>query len=96
MLMPNHSRSSTVTSPSRPRVARKAKASGTPAKFEATPEKVITGPRSQRGRSPRVTAQATAKPMTQPRKAEAKLMRIEIQKEPRIDGVKRLRDVLRA
>ena len=56
MLMPNHSRSSTVTRPSRPRVARKAKASGTPAKFEATPEKVSTGPRSQRGRSPSVTA----------------------------------------
>ena len=30
-----------MTSPSRPRVEMKAKASGTPAKFEATPEKVI-------------------------------------------------------
>ena len=95
MLMPNHSRSSTVTRPSRPRVARKAKASGTPAKFEATPEKVITGPRSQRGRPPRVTAQATAKPMTQPRKAEAKLMRIEIQKEPQDRRGEEVADVLR-
>ena len=90
MLMPNHSRSSTVTRPSRPRVARKAKASGTPAKFEATPEKVSTGPRSHFGRSPSVTAAATAKPIRQPRKADAKLIRIEIEKAERIERVKRL------
>ena len=41
--------------------------------------------------SPSVTAQATAKPITQPRKAEAKLMRIEIQNDARIAGVKRPR-----
>ena len=79
-----------MTSPSRPSVARKANASGTPAKFEATPENVITGPRSQCGSPPNVTAQATAKPMMQPSSAEAKLMRIEIQKEPTIAGVNRL------
>ena len=43
-----------MTSPRRPRVAMKAKASGTPAKFEATPEKVIMAVRTQRG-SPLIT-----------------------------------------
>ena len=47
---------STVTSPVGPSVARKAKASGTPAKFEATPEKVVSIGRSQRGRPPITTA----------------------------------------
>ena len=40
-MKPNTELSSTVTRPSRPSVARKAKARGTPAKLEATPEKVI-------------------------------------------------------
>ena len=39
-LMPNSVFSHRVTSPAGPSVAMKAKASGTPAKFEATPEKV--------------------------------------------------------
>ncbi len=37
-----------MTRPVRPSVARKAKASGTPAKFEATPEKVRSVERTQR------------------------------------------------
>ena len=39
-LMPNSVLSHSVTSPAGPSVAMKAKASGTPAKFDATPEKV--------------------------------------------------------
>ncbi len=84
--MPNQSRSRIVTSPSRPSVARKAKASGTPAKFEATPEKVVSGPRIQPGSPPIVIAQAMKKPIRQPSSAEATLIRIEIEKAARIDG----------
>jgi hypothetical protein len=40
----------------RPSVARKAKASGMPAKLEATPENVITKERIQSGRPPSVMA----------------------------------------
>ena len=43
-----------MTSPSRPRVEMKAKARGTPAKLEATPEKVIMDVRTHRG-SPLIT-----------------------------------------
>ena len=60
-------------------MARKAKASGTPAKFEATPEKVMTGARTTAAARRAITAQATQKPMTPPRSAEARLIRIEIQ-----------------
>ena len=63
MLKPNSLCSSTVTRPSRPSVARKAKASGTPAKFEATPEKVSVAERIQSGRPPRTMAMAMAKPI---------------------------------
>ena len=71
--------SSTVTRPSRPSVARKAKASGTPAKFEATPENVIVAERTQRGSPPRTMAMAMASPTIAPRMAEARLILIEIQ-----------------
>ena len=45
----------TVTKPSWPRVKMKARASGTPAKFEATPENVMRAVRRKRGRPPRIT-----------------------------------------
>ena len=77
--MPKTVLSSTVTRPSRPSVARKAKASGTPAKFEATPEKVSVAERIQFGRPPRTMAMAMARPMKAPRMAEARLILIEIQ-----------------
>ena len=48
--------SSTVTRPVRPSVARKAKASGMPAKFDATPLKVIKVGRIQLGRPPSTAA----------------------------------------
>ena len=51
----------------------KAKASGTPAKFDATPLNVISVGRSQSGRPPRSAAIANAKPISAPKKAEATL-----------------------
>ena len=51
----------------------KAKASGTPAKFDATPLKVISVGRSQPGRPPRSTASASARPTSAPKNAEATL-----------------------
>ena len=51
----------------------KAKASGTPAKFEATPEKVISVGRSHSGRPPRNTASASSRPNSAPKNAEAAL-----------------------
>ena len=77
--MPSWVLRNTVTMPTGPSVARKAKASGTPAKFEATPEKVSSGPRIHCGSPPSTTAAATAKPIPQPSSAEATEMRIEIQ-----------------
>ncbi|MNL75933.1 hypothetical protein D3C87_2018140 [compost metagenome] len=71
--------SMTVTRPSRPRVEMKAKASGTPAKLDATPEKVMTAARSPSGRRPRMIASAIARPTRAPNMAEAPEMRIEIQ-----------------
>ncbi len=76
--------------PAGPSVAMKAKASGTPAKLEATPEKVIRGPRMDCGSPPSTIAADMAKPIRQPMRAEAKLMRIEISKAAMIDGVNRL------
>jgi hypothetical protein len=52
--MPNSVRSKTVIMPTRPRVEMKAKASGTPAKLEATPQKVVMNPCTKRGSPPRV------------------------------------------
>ena len=60
-------------------MARKAKASGTPAKFEATPEKVSVAERIQFGRPPRTMAMAMARPTNAPSSAEARLTLIEIQ-----------------
>ena len=79
MLMPTSVLSSTVTRPSRPSVARKAKASGTPAKFEATPEKVSVAERIQFGSPPRTMAMAIARPAKAPMMADAKLIFMEIQ-----------------
>ncbi len=64
--------------PSRPSVAMKAKASGTPAKLEATPEKVITAERRPRGRAPRISASVISSPNTAPSSAEAAEIWIEI------------------
>ena len=60
-------------------MARKAKASGTPAKFEATPEKVSVAERIQLGRPPRTMAMAMASPAKAPISEEATLTLIEIQ-----------------
>ena len=57
----------------------KAKASGTPAKLEATPEKVSVAERTQDGNPPRMTAIAIARPTSAPSIAEARLMRIDTQ-----------------
>ena len=51
-----------MTNPERPSVNTKARASGMPAKFEATPEKVMSAPRIRRGRPPEITAYASRNP----------------------------------
>ena len=51
----------------------KAKASGTPAKLEATPLKVISVGRTQPGRPPRSAASASTRPKSAPSAAEAAL-----------------------
>ena len=66
MLKPNSVFSSTVTSPSRPSVARKAKASGTPAKFEATPEKVSSVGADPARAGRRARRRGEAKPISAP------------------------------
>ena len=63
-----------MTIPARPRVEIKAKASGTPAKFEATPEKVVMEGRTNFGKPPSVTAYAKKKPKMPPPSAVTKLM----------------------
>ncbi len=60
-----------MTRPSRPSVARNAKASGTPAKFEATPEKVMASERIHDGSPPRATASASSRPTSTPMPADA-------------------------
>ena len=60
-------------------MAMKAKASGTPAKLEATPLKVMVASRKTEGSPPRITAMAMARPMMQPPIAEMTLSLIEIQ-----------------
>jgi hypothetical protein len=47
----------------------KAKASGTPPKFAATPENVVSGPRIQRGAPGESAAYAVKTPMRPPRTA---------------------------
>ena len=55
-----------MTSPVAPSVNVNASASGTPAKFEATPEKVISAAPRKRGSPPRMTAYASRKPKIPP------------------------------
>ena len=62
-----------MTTPIGPSAAMNAKASGTPAKFEATPEKVIRVGRTQSGRPPRTAAKARTRPNTPPSADEAAL-----------------------
>src|SRR6185295_7265804 len=91
MLKSNRLTRSTVTRPNRPSVARKAKASGTPAKFDATPENVRRVGRTQRGSPPEIAAYATKKPMTAPPIADAALTWMLIQYALRMVGWKRSR-----
>ena len=77
--MPNVSSRNAVTSPVGPMVAMKAKASGTPAKFEATPLKVVSVGRRKRGTRPITTAWARKKPAMAPSSAEARLTLMLIQ-----------------
>ena len=87
--MPASRHSSAVTSPARPRVARKAKASGTPAKFEATPASVSDAGRTQRGSAPPRNASATASPPAAPSTAEPALMTMLTRNASMTDGVNR-------
>jgi hypothetical protein len=57
-------------------VATNANASGTPAKFDATPENVISMERSGLGSPPIVTAYASKKPKMPPPMAVTALMRM--------------------
>ena len=52
--------------PSGPSVAMNAKASGIPPKFAATPEKVVSAERIQRGVPSRIAAYAMKRPATPP------------------------------
>ena len=52
----------------------KARASGTPAKFEATPENVISAVRRNFGSPPRMTAYASRKPKSPPTTAVTRLI----------------------
>jgi hypothetical protein len=51
-----------------------ASASGMPAKFDATPENVMSAPRSTRGSPPRITDAARRKPKTPPAMAVTRLI----------------------
>src|ERR1700677_1019121 len=72
-LIPTYFLSSTVTSPTRPSVQMNANASGTPAKFDATPEKVIKVGRIHDGNLPCTAAQASSRPSAPPPIADAAL-----------------------
>jgi hypothetical protein len=56
----------------------KAAARGTPAKLEATPEKVVLVDRNGRGKPPIETAHAIKNPNKPPRRAVMRLSRIDI------------------
>jgi hypothetical protein len=56
----------------------KAAAKGTPAKFEATPEKVVRAERNGRGRPPIDTAHAIENPIRPPMMAVVRLILIDI------------------
>jgi hypothetical protein len=62
----------------RPNVKMNAAARGTPAKFEATPEKVVVVDRNGLGRLPSETAHAMKKPNKPPRTAVVRLILIDI------------------
>ena len=62
-----------MTSPVRPIVKTNASASGMPAKFDATPENVMSGPRSRRG-PPEMTAYAMRNPKMPPANAVTRLI----------------------
>jgi hypothetical protein len=66
-------RRKTVRTPSGPRVAMNAKASGMPPKFAATPENVVRAERIQRGVPSRIAAYAIARPTTPPISAVTRL-----------------------
>ena len=57
----------------RPKVDKKAKASGIPAKLEATPENVIRVGRIHCGKPPLMAASASSRPISVPAKADAAL-----------------------
>jgi len=63
-----------VTIPIVPRVAIKANASGIPAKFAATPAKVVRIVRRKRGVPSRITAYAMQRPSRQPPPAVIRLI----------------------
>ncbi len=62
-----------VRSPVRPIVKTNASASGIPAKFDATPENVMSGPRKRRG-PPAMTEYAIRNPKMPPASAVTKLI----------------------
>ncbi len=63
-----------VTNPSWPRVNVKARASGTPAKLEATPEKVRSAAPKTAGIRPLMIAAASRKPRMPPTMAVTRLI----------------------
>ncbi len=64
--MPRWSRRNTVTMPSKPSVARKAKVSVTPPNCARTPAAALTERRSRPSGLPLTTAQASSAPRTAP------------------------------
>ena len=63
-----------LSRPVRPIVKMKARARGMPAKFEATPENVMSPERNGPGRPPAMTAYAITKPKIPPARAVMKLI----------------------
>ncbi len=66
-----------------------ARASGTPAKFEATPENVISAVRRNRGRPPRMTAAASRNPKIPPPIAVTRLISMLLANAPGMTPVER-------
>jgi hypothetical protein len=64
--MPNASSMKVVARPALPSVNTNASASGIPAKFEATPENVMSAARRNRGNPPRITEDARRNPKIPP------------------------------
>ena len=76
MLTPNTFSMNWVTIPIVPSVAMKAKASGMPPKFAATPENVPKAERIQPGVPLRLAAYAIRRPSSPPRSAVVRLIRM--------------------